>query len=156
MKKLILLLAITTTSQVSIAQHWNSVVQVNRQVVNADTLRTFFLDGRHAQNLIEKFTTLYGAPQGPNIGTMTWSNVPVTGVANGMTIQVSDGAMVPDGTTFVHSPFLNAADMELKLSADPARFRRMLFTFKVGNNNGVTTAQAEAAAVKYVENLIFN
>lgn len=140
------------------AQIWNSVVGANHEIQGNDTFRVFFLDGTHAAQLIQKLATMHGAPQGDGSGNMTWVNVPVPGVGTGMNINLNDGAMIfdPNANTWFHSTFLNAVDMENKLSHDPARFRRMFITIKKNNTNRVKTAQAEAAVIQYVENLLFN
>ncbi|MEZ4721100.1 MAG: hypothetical protein R2813_04400 [Flavobacteriales bacterium] len=153
MKSIILSLVIVLQSMILAAQA-PTYVYVETQVQGSDTLRTFYVEDNYCQKLIEQFTADFGAPNGAGSGSLKWSSVEINGLGNNLTIEASDGARIFDGANWSFSTFQNAADMEAKLSADPARARRMYITIKKGNKNRVSSADAENAFVAFAEQIM--
>lgn len=129
-------------------------VYVDTEVQNGETLRTFYVEGNYCQMLINHWSSEYGTPNGAGSGDLKWSNVDMPGIGTGLSIHANDGAQIFDGNNWSHSTFLNAADMETKLGADPARSRRMYITVKKGNKNKVTTQAAEDIFVDKAEEIM--
>jgi hypothetical protein len=131
-------------------------VEVETTIQGNDTLRTFFVDGAFCKKVIDELITDYGVPEGAGTGTMKWDGVTVPNVGTGLSIHGNDGARIFDqpNNTWSFSTFLNGADMNAKLSVDPARARRMYITLKKGSKNKANSAQAEAAVISFIEEMI--
>lgn len=129
-------------------------VYVETEVQNGETERTFYVEDNYCQMLIDQWTADYGTPNGAGSGDLEWKNVDLPGIGNNLSIRANDGARIFDGNNWSHSTFLDAADMEVKLSADPARSRRMYVTVKKGNKNKVTTQAAEDLFVEKAEEIM--
>lgn len=153
MKSVILSLVIVLQSMMIAAQE-PIFVFVETQVQGSDTLRTFYVEDNYCQKLIDQFTTDFGVPNGAGSGTLKWSSAEIAGLGNNLTIEASDGARIFDGSNWSFSAFQNAADMQAKLSADPARTRRMYITVMKGNKNRVTSTASENAFVSFAEQIM--
>lgn len=136
----------------------NSVVGVTHHIVGSDTLRTFYLDDNYAAMIINKLSKELGAPKGENTGNMKWENVSIPGIGQNIDLVFTDGAMIYEASTnsTSFSVFTDPADMQAKLSHDPARFRRLMIDMKKGSNNKVLDAQAENAGIAWIEAKLFN
>jgi hypothetical protein len=129
-------------------------VFVETEVQNGETLRTFYVEGNYCQALIDQWTADYGTPDGVGSGDLEWDNIDLPGIGTNLTFRANDGARIFDGNNWSHSTFQNATDMETKLSADPARSRRMYVTVKKGNKNKVTTQAGEDIFVNKAEEIM--
>jgi hypothetical protein len=150
MKKFILILSMITFGLGSFAQA-PTYVYVETAVEGNETVRTFHVEDNYCQALIDQFTADYGMPEGTGTGNLKWKNVDITGIGTNLTIQANDGARIFDGTNWSHSTFLNGPDMMAKLSADPARARRMYITIKKGGKNKVNSTEKETTFVSMAE-----
>lgn len=129
-------------------------VYVDTEIKNGDTLRTFYIEDNYCKTLITHYTQEYGVPQGAGSGNMLWKNVDIPGIGTNLTVHFNDGAQIFDGNNWSHSTFLNGADMMAKLSADPARARRMYITIKKGNKNKVDSQAKEDLFVTTTEQIL--
>lgn len=153
MKQFVFAALFMFVSAVSLAQD-PIYVYVETNVQGNDTLRTFYVEDNYCQKLIDQWTADYGVPEGAGTGDLEWDNVDMPGIGNNLTIHANDGAQIFDGQNWSHSTFLNGADMIAKLSADPARARRMYIEVKKGNNNKVKTQQAEDIFIDRAEEIM--
>jgi len=129
-------------------------IYVETEVQNGETLRTFYVEGNYCQALIAQWTADYGTPDGAGSGDLEWKNIDMPGIGTNLSIHANDGAHIFDGSNWSHSTFLDPADMDAKLGADPSRSRRMYITVKKGNQNKVTTQAGEDLFVNKAEEIM--
>jgi len=156
MKKLITIALCLFTTVLAFSQQSFSPVSVDKQIQGSDTFRTFYVDGNYPAMLIAKLTQTLGTPEGENTGNLRWKNVSVPGVGQNLDLVLQDGVMIYNANTITFSVASDPADLEAKLSHDPARMHRLLIEMKKGGNNKVSSQQTEAQAKAYLEDKLFN
>ena len=155
MKKVLFILSISVMTLSAWAQD-PIYVYVDEDIQNGDTLRTFSVDDFYCEKLIDFWTSEYGTPTGAGSGTLKWTGVSIQGIGNNLSIKANDGAMAFDGQNWTHFTFIDAADMETKLSHDPARYRKMYFTVIKGNKNIIKTEAKEQLMISIAEEVMLD
>lgn len=116
-----------------------SVVEVSTD--DSKQFTRFAVEHYYCDYFAKCLTTTYGESAGAGTGLMKWKNIDIPEIGNDLDVTLNDGAMILTGETWSHSTFSNAADMEAKLTAEPARSRKMYITFTRSGKDAVAKEQ---------------